>query len=399
MIAQFILFLPCIVSLLWAGIYVFKKKNKTQKLLFWVLLLSAYYFFAVIQYYLSEGDYHLSVRLDVLGLPCGLALLAVNFLYVLAHQYPDITRRRVVFLLFLPAVMYMAVTPLLYYLVTFEGAEVITRQVISSGAGNVHYAAPLHQLYVYLCYRWYDTLALLSLLATMVACINISLKQGYHWGAGFRFFFVKGVCTTPARAISFFQLLLLLLFSAFTILDMLGSMTIVYGAIIMLLVAICCHLMCYVEYFGNISVFSLVNLAHIDFTDAKVQGEEGRPAPSSAEASAPARVEHTLVDAVRKAFDEEEVYRDADLSVVSLAERLGTNRTTLSLVINQTYGVSFRQVINNYRIEAAKSYMLDHPDATQEAVASACGFLTAQSFNIKFKEIVGQSPRVWLLNQ
>lgn len=417
MIAQFLLFLPCIVSLLWAGIYVFKRKNKTQKLLFCSLFLSAYYYFAIIQFYLSEGDYHLSVRLDVLNLPCALALLAVNLLFILAHQYPDITRHRATLLLFFPSAMYLAVNPLLYYLVTFDGAEQITRQVLASGASNVSYEAPLHQLYVYLCYQWFDILGLLTLAATMFACIHVSLRQGYHFGAVFRFFFVPGVCTTPARAICFFQLLLLLFIAVYTLLDFLGCMTLSYGAIIMFLVAICLHLMCYVEYFSEISVFSLKNLAHIDLFDTSkvepsVSAESSAPSPAAAsETPAPSpapaqaasatlpRVEHTLATAVSKALDEDEVYRDADLSIVSLAERLGTNRTTLSMVINQTYGVPFRQVINNYRIEAAKSYMLNHPDATQEAVASACGFLTAQSFNIKFKEIVGQSPRVWLLNQ
>ena len=68
-------------------------------------------------------------------------------------------------------------------------------------------------------------------------------------------------------------------------------------------------------------------------------------------------------------------------------------------VINQQYGVNFRELINRYRLIAAKEYMLEHPSATQKEIALEVGFRDATAFSHKFKALEGMSPMAWLAGQ
>ena len=65
----------------------------------------------------------------------------------------------------------------------------------------------------------------------------------------------------------------------------------------------------------------------------------------------------------------------------------------------QVYGVDFRTLIAERRINEAKLYMLDHPEATIEQVAAHSGFKDTATFFHRFKSITGDSPRVWISKQ
>ena len=75
---------------------------------------------------------------------------------------------------------------------------------------------------------------------------------------------------------------------------------------------------------------------------------------------------------------------------------MGVGRTTLSQMINQKYGVPFRDLLNRYRIEAVKAYLMSDPTATQETLAYECGFKYASALNRKFKEAEGETPFSWI---
>lgn len=98
-------------------------------------------------------------------------------------------------------------------------------------------------------------------------------------------------------------------------------------------------------------------------------------------------------------IEERKMFLDPHVTIESVANRIGTNRTYLSKYINDKFGISFREYIGRLRIEYAKDYMVAHPDDKQEVVAEQCGFADAPQFNKKFKQIVGQSPRMWLAMQ
>ena len=93
----------------------------------------------------------------------------------------------------------------------------------------------------------------------------------------------------------------------------------------------------------------------------------------------------------------EQLFLQASLSLGDIAERLHTNKTYISKLVNNTYNLSFPELLNTLRIDYAEQYLLNHPDANQMEVAKACGFSSASSFNNIFKKITGVTPKVWLV--
>ena len=95
----------------------------------------------------------------------------------------------------------------------------------------------------------------------------------------------------------------------------------------------------------------------------------------------------------------ERLFLQPSLGLGDVADRLHTNKTYVSKLVNNTYGVSFPDLLNALRIDYAQEYLLSHRDARQEDVAKASGFLSASTFNIIFKKVTGVTPKMWLASQ
>ncbi len=103
--------------------------------------------------------------------------------------------------------------------------------------------------------------------------------------------------------------------------------------------------------------------------------------------------ERTKKELVRL-LQEERLYRDEGLTLPSLAERLSISSHQLSWILNEELQLSFHSLINNYRIEEAKSRLSDPSfDKTPILqIALDAGFNTKASFNKTFKENTGMTP-------
>ena len=93
----------------------------------------------------------------------------------------------------------------------------------------------------------------------------------------------------------------------------------------------------------------------------------------------------------------EQLFLQPSLSLNDVADRLRTNKTYVSKLVNNTYNMGFPELLNTLRVDYAEQYILDHKDAKQDEIAKACGFLSASSFNNIFKKITGVTPKVWLV--
>ena len=69
-----------------------------------------------------------------------------------------------------------------------------------------------------------------------------------------------------------------------------------------------------------------------------------------------------------------QLFLNPELSLSALAAELGTNRTYLSALINQQFGVNFSTYINQLRAEYAKNYMQQYPDTKKEELCQKSGF-------------------------
>ena len=106
--------------------------------------------------------------------------------------------------------------------------------------------------------------------------------------------------------------------------------------------------------------------------------------------------EESLVARFQQLMREEQVFLNPRLSLNDVAERLHSNKTYISKLVNNTYKLGFPELINYLRIEYAQQFIMNHRDARQSEIAEHCGFLSASSFNNTFKKIAGITPKVWI---
>ena len=97
-------------------------------------------------------------------------------------------------------------------------------------------------------------------------------------------------------------------------------------------------------------------------------------------------------------IDKAEYWRDAKLTLSSLARHLGTNTTYLSRALNDAAGENFNAIINRRRV-ASIQQRLSSPVETRDMMTLAfdAGFSSKASFNRTFAEFAGTSPSAWRL--
>lgn len=90
----------------------------------------------------------------------------------------------------------------------------------------------------------------------------------------------------------------------------------------------------------------------------------------------------------------ERPYLDPDLNIRQLAERLNTNTSYLSRLINGNYGQNFNDFINGYRVRAFEEKLRagEHQHYTFLSLALDCGFNSKATFNRAFRKYTGKSP-------
>ena len=93
----------------------------------------------------------------------------------------------------------------------------------------------------------------------------------------------------------------------------------------------------------------------------------------------PSSVKDNIERQIRDIVEDERLYLDQKFNKTVLAERLGTNRTYLSVVFRERFG-SFYCYVNTLRILYAISYLEQHPKATQSEVAAKSGFGTTKTY-------------------
>lgn len=103
----------------------------------------------------------------------------------------------------------------------------------------------------------------------------------------------------------------------------------------------------------------------------------------------------SLTARFQQLMTEEQLFLQPGLSLQDVADKMHTNKTYVSKLVNNNYNLGFPELVNILRVDYAEQYLLTHRDLKQSEVATACGFQSASSFNIIFKKITGVTPKVW----
>jgi AraC-like DNA-binding protein len=99
-------------------------------------------------------------------------------------------------------------------------------------------------------------------------------------------------------------------------------------------------------------------------------------------------------------FEKETVFKEQDLSLQNLAERLNTNTTYLSYIINSRFNCSFRTLLNNYRIKEARRLLIseEYANFSIEGIAIDVGYPSRSTFYQVFRQVTGLTPTEYLEN-
>ncbi|MEL7370008.1 MAG: helix-turn-helix domain-containing protein [Myxococcota bacterium] len=96
--------------------------------------------------------------------------------------------------------------------------------------------------------------------------------------------------------------------------------------------------------------------------------------------------------ALERVMIEKRPFLDAGLTLAALAEQLTLTPRELSGLINRSAGRHFFDFVNRYRVEHAKTLLVESPDRTVLEVLHDSGFNSKSSFNTAFKKHTGMTP-------
>lgn len=99
-----------------------------------------------------------------------------------------------------------------------------------------------------------------------------------------------------------------------------------------------------------------------------------------------------LYECIEKVLKEKKLYLNPDLSIIMLAEELGTNRTFISASINNSTGKSFRTWLAEYRLNLFLEKQKENPDTPIEQLLMQCGYQDQSTFRRQFKATFGMTP-------
>lgn len=405
MFVTLIYILPCFVCLMWILSFSFQAKSQRQKVYMWSLATSLIYYLAFSAMVRPDTEYRSLIYMDIVLLPAGLAMFSLHNVFV--HMHLRGSRWNLSYLLWLAPSLCIAVAGVLMYcIIGFDHAIQVNQMYDQQGTLTAPYGDTIYSIYILVSKWLFNAVAVALGITLAVQCVMLMRNEGYRLGDVSRFIFAHHH-STPGRVLAtLFMAELLTLLPLIIWPEVYDNELAGIGQ--SLLLALIKHCQCHVVFFSDdsreVTLHALSHLQNSAQVDTSIPQHLMVSAPAATlplaeevSQEVPSSKMLILSERLRELLEVEEIWRDDSLTIVTLSERLGASRTTISNMINAYYNQPARDLINHYRIEGVKRYLLDNPTATQEAVAACCGFKSASYLNSKFKETVGTTPLLWLI--
>ena len=100
----------------------------------------------------------------------------------------------------------------------------------------------------------------------------------------------------------------------------------------------------------------------------------------------------SILQIVQRKVEEQNLYRNSELTLGSLAEEVGVSPHYLSETLNQHSGKNFNQFINEYRVAEVCQKLEHESERKLIDLALDAGFSSKSSFNAIFKKLTGKTP-------
>lgn len=402
MLISVLYLLPCLVSLLWLLSFIFRIKTQRQTLFMFILVMYVFYYATYAAYISPMTDYHAMVVMDAFNIPVILTLLALIVLYMHFNDRKTAKFEGLQLVLLVPAIMLGTIVNMLYYILGFDNTAKLIELVDKGLPVPAEYTTDLYRMYNFFTEPFVNVCSCIFIVGIFFWGIRIIRKGHYHTGDMMRFIF-KGKAVAPQK------ILAALMMSTFILLIPILLMGRRYiflheaiGVFMSICIAVVIHCMSHVEFYAShMKQVTLYDLSHIKLGQTSDDGDAAASGGEDSNIMAETKKELTsrqneAAQKLKELLEKNRIYVDENLTSTMVADMLGISRSSFSALVMSTYGIPFRELLNSYRIEHAKRYMRENPSATQEVIASESGFKNAQYLNHKFKEMVGETPAMWL---
>ncbi len=104
----------------------------------------------------------------------------------------------------------------------------------------------------------------------------------------------------------------------------------------------------------------------------------------------------TLMNSIHEVMLKEQLFRESELKVADVAQRLNANVKDVAECIKANRGVTFVQFVNGYRVDYAKQLLRQNPDIKIAALCLESGFASERSFFRIFKTFTGMTAQEWM---
>jgi AraC-like DNA-binding protein len=145
------------------------------------------------------------------------------------------------------------------------------------------------------------------------------------------------------------------------------------------------------EFIGVSSLFFLLTNHHHDFLNFSSPNEANTEEPENNQPSVGYK-DKAAFDRLMVLMDNDKIFLDAELTVNTLADKVGIPAHQLRVIINQGMGYkNFSSFLGKYRIEHVKAALIDPEQARTPilSIALNSGFSSLATFNRLFKLEVG----------
>ncbi|GAF03291.1 melibiose operon regulatory protein [Saccharicrinis fermentans DSM 9555 = JCM 21142] len=107
----------------------------------------------------------------------------------------------------------------------------------------------------------------------------------------------------------------------------------------------------------------------------------------------PEKSESVLRSRLVELLEKQEIYKNQDVSLEFVANKLATNITYVSKLVNSEFNCNFNTLINQHRINYCKSCIKDNEEKIpMKSIGLNAGFKSQSTFYATFKEFVGMTP-------
>lgn len=144
------------------------------------------------------------------------------------------------------------------------------------------------------------------------------------------------------------------------------------------------------QYYVGYYTYRIKDIPELSAEINELKEDEKEPAGNNG------KVQPTQDEKLLQRVVDEKIYLDPSLSLVTLAEKLHTNRTYLSSSIHNCKGQNFSDFINTLRVNHFIEIISSDDEAGIKDAAFNSGYNNLQSFYRNFSEIMQMTPKTWI---